>query len=609
MSKKIPERSSKPNRVNNLNSTKDNTGISAAMKFVLLGLLITVVYILYRPVLSFAFVWDDASYVQHNIELTWPLLKSLKHFWELHFYQGNYHPLTMTFYALIAKVNGIQPFYFHLAVLAIHCINVLLAFKLATYWTNGNFWGAFWIAGVFALHPLHVESVVWISGLKDVLYALFFLGASIVYFKSKGSLSRSTYLSILCLFFLSLCSKPAAVAFPLVLLAFDFYLNGSINWKDVVSKIPFFLLSMIFGVLTIKAQQQSIESVVHYNFIERIVLGFSSLAQYVVQFIWPHHLSALHPLPKPQELLGYQNLLLTAMSIFVFIFMLRIRHQKEMFLGMLFFILMVALTLQFVTVGMAAYAERYTYVPYVGLSLFFYSFAANTGIKNGLNKWLQWMIGVGLVIIYFFIAKSYIPKWKSEELLWRNVLLEYPESSVANYNLGTYYMMSLNDIDQAFPFFSKAVQLNDKNITAWINLAVIAGKKGDIQTAKNCINTAAVIDSTMPDLLKNRAYISAISGDTNSAMADLDRYLLKIPKDGQMYFYRGMLKLQLDRVEEAIVDFSEAIKLDSKKADYYYQRSLAEQKINNYNAAMNDLRIAASLGYPLSPEIRNSLGL
>ena len=224
-------------------------------------------------------------------------------------------------------------------------------------------------------------------------------------------------------------------------------------------------------------------------------------------------------------------------------------------------------------------------------------------------KWLQWTIGLGLIIIYFFIAKNYIPKWKSEELLWRNVLSEYPESSIANYNLGTYYMMSLNDIDQAFPYFSNAVKLNDKNITAWINLAVISGKRGDIQTAKNCILTAAAIDSTLPDLLKNRAYISAISGDAKAALADLDRYLYKIPLDGQMYYYRGMLKLQLDRVEEAIVDFSEAIKLDNKKADYYYQRSLAEQKINDYNAAMNDMRIAASLGYPLSPEIRKSLGL
>ncbi|MFN8329748.1 MAG: hypothetical protein U0T81_00775 [Saprospiraceae bacterium] len=124
-------------------------------------------------------------------------------------------------------------------------------------------------------------------------------------------------------------------------------------------------------------------------------------------------------------------------------------------------------------------------------------------------KWLRWTIGLGLVIIYFFIAKSYIPKWKSEELLWRNVLSQYPESSVANYNLGTYYMMSLNDIDRAFPYFSKAVQLNDKNITAWINLAaVISGKRGDIQTAKNCIITAAALDSTLPDLLKRTGLYS-----------------------------------------------------------------------------------------------------
>lgn len=592
-----------------MHSATQNAEMSAPLKFVFLSLLITGVFILYRPVLSFSFVWDDTSYVKNNIQLAWPLLRSLKHFWGLHFYQGNYHPLTMSIYALIAKLKGIQPYYFHLAVLSIHSLNVLMTFKLATYWTKGNFWGAFWIAAVFALHPLHVESVAWISGLKDVLYAFFFLGGSIIYFESKGRLSRLTYLTILCLFFLSLCAKPAAVMFPLVLLTFDYYINGTVNWKDVISKIPFLVLSIVFGVLTLKAQQQSIESVVHYNFIERIVLGFSSMARYVFQFIWPHQLSALHPLPKPQELLTFDNLLLTVISMMLLIFIFRIRRQNEMFLGIIFFILMLLLTLQFVTVGMASYAERYTYIPYVGLSLFFYSIASRPWINRGIMKWLQWTIGLGLIIIYFFIAKNYIPKWKSEELPWRNVLSEYPESSIANYNLGTYYMMSLNDIDQAFPYFSNAVKLNDKNITAWINLAVISGKRGDIQTAKNCILTAAAIDSTLPDLLKNRAYISAISGDAKAALADLDRYLYKIPLDGQMYYYRGMLKLQLDRVEEAIVDFSEAIKLDNKKADYYYQRSLAEQKINDYNAAMNDMRIAASLGYPLSPEIRKSLGL
>ena len=608
MRKKVLE-SSQQNQIADLHAANQNAEISATMTFGFLSLLIISVCILYRPVLSFAFVWDDTAYVQNNMQLAWPLLRSLKHFWGLHFYQGNYHPLTMSIYAVIAKLKGIQPYYFHFVVLSIHCLNVLLAFKLANYWTKGNFWGAFWIAAVFALHPLHVESVAWISGLKDVLYAFFFLGASILYFESKGRLSRLNYLSILCLFLLSLCSKPAAVMFPLVLLTFDYYINGTVNWKDVISKIPFLVLSIVFGVLTIKAQQQSIESVVHYNFIERIVLVFSSVARYVFQFIWPHHLSALHPLPKPQELLTFDNLLLTGISMMLLIFLFRIRLQSEMFLGIIFFILMLVLTLQFVTVGMAAYAERYTYIPYVGLSLFFYSFASKPGYNRSIMKWLQWTIGLGLVIIYFFIAKSYIPKWKSEELLWRNVLSQYPESSVANYNLGTYYMMSLNDIDQAFPYFSKAVQLNDKNITAWINLAVISGKRGDIQTAKNCIITAAALDSTLPDLLKNRAYISAISGDANSALADLDRYLNKMPLDGQMYYYRGMLKLQLDRVEEAIVDFSKAINLDNKKADFYYQRSLAEQKINDYKAAMNDMRIAASLGYPLSAEIRKSLGL
>src|SRR5262249_45724899 len=212
--------------------------------------------------------------------------------------QGNVHPLTMLTLFINYLISGENAWSYHLFNLVLHLVNCLLVFRLAMSLSKGNRVIAFTTAILFGIHPVHVESVAWVSERKDVLYGLFFVAGLITYTKYVDSNSRRHYWLSILYFVLSLLSKPSAVIFPLALLCIDLLRTRKLTAQLLVEKIPFFALSLAMGIVTYLAQQQAGSfGKIHIDTSNKVLYGFYGIMMYIVKMVAPVNLAVFYPFP------------------------------------------------------------------------------------------------------------------------------------------------------------------------------------------------------------------------------------------------------------------------------------------------------------------------
>ena len=272
-------------------------------KYLLPGILL-LTFIIYLPSLNNDFIinWDDAGYIHENEPIKKINSENIKIIFT-QFYKGNYHPLTTLFYAVEYSLVGESPFLYHLNNLVFHLLNVLLLYIFIKKISGKTIVAAF-CALFFGIHPMHVESVAWISERKDVLYTFFFFFSLIMYLKYLDNDSRKKWhywLSIF-LFILSLLSKSAAVSLPLVLLLIDYYYKRKLNIKTIIiEKIPYFILSIIFGLVAIASQNETgaIQNLTPlYSIFDRFFIVSYATLIYLIKFFLPVKLSAMYAYPQ-----------------------------------------------------------------------------------------------------------------------------------------------------------------------------------------------------------------------------------------------------------------------------------------------------------------------
>ena len=311
------------------------------------------------------------------------------------FYAYNYHPLTSLVMLFIYKISGASPLPYHLLNVALHITNTWLVFKLISL-LCGNRITAFIVAALFALHPMHVESVAWVTELKDVLYTVFYLAAAIMYMRWQQAKTKGLYITSLLLFLAALLSKSAAVTLPVLLIAIDLYKGRKFTVSLFVEKLPFFALSLAFGILAIMSQKAggAINDLsVFYNPVDRLFLFTSGLAAYFVNLVAPVQLSALHFFPPlPNGILPwYHYLSLPFIAIIIWLvakpnrFINSIVPRPDWLFGMAFFLIAISVMLQIVTVGSSFYAERYSYVSYIGFFFIIGPVAQPSGGRGGVQ--------------------------------------------------------------------------------------------------------------------------------------------------------------------------------------------------------------------------------
>ena len=513
-------------------------------------ILLILTFIAFYPSLKNDFMptWDDDKYVTNNPYIHELNGSSIGHMFTKQV-NGTYVPLPLLTFAIEYKLFGNNPLPHHCTNLLLHLLCTLLVFRIFRMLKINPLYAAFG-ALLFGIHPMRVESVAWITERKDVLFGFFYLASVVAYVNHRQKENPGSKFIILSyiFFFLALLSKIEAVTLPLSLLLIDYYLERPLKLKLITEKTGYFLLSLLFGILgivVIYLVGRKVGGFLKANemvgLTDRIFYAFYAISGYILKFIFPFQQSALYPYPS---LAGWEKILFFVLNPLLILSLAyaiyrSARHTRAFVTGSLFFLVNVFFLLQIFAVGVAFFADRFTYIPYIGLA-FIAAWSAEwiSAHKSSLKNMAISILAI-FSIVFMVMTYNRCQVWKNGETLWSDVINQYPENVTAFTNRGVAYT-GLGEWDNAIADFTKAISIDKNNTRSYANRGLVYGKIGKPQDA--------IADFTM-----------AISLD---------------PKNPQAYHNRGVTYGGLGQTEQAIRDFSKAIELDPKYASAYVNLGL-----------------------------------
>jgi tetratricopeptide (TPR) repeat protein len=587
--------------------------------------------------------WDDPAYVLND-----PLLRDLSpggiKAIATAFVEGNYHPLTVLSLAVDYRFWKLDPAGYHATSVALHVLSTLAVYWLILLLTGSGPMAA--IASLFfGVHPLHVESVAWISGRKDVLYGFFYFLACGCYVLWTRSRRPIGYAAALACFALSLLAKGMAVALPLSLLAIDLYLRRPWTARTVLrEKAPFFALAGAFGVLAVVAQHSkgAVQEFTAFPLWERILVACHSIVAYLVLAVAPFRLSAFYPYPvAPGGGLPLEySLAPLAVLLLGWALAASWRTRPEYAFCGVFFLVNLALVLQLLPIGSAAMADRYTYVPYVGiglaLALGYRDVRASRWARSGAAK------RVATVVLALFlgglalVARERIKVWRDNMTLWTDVLTRYPDLPMAyaqrawSYHMGGEDGRATADLDRALSLDPRnadalitrgTMYFSQKNYPAAVaDLDLAVRLRPDSAPARNNRGTALLslgrTDEALADFDRaialrpwyteaylNRALAFGVKREFDRAIPDLDRAIAYDPENPQAYVWRGVARVALGDEPGGIRDFDAALRIAPAFGSALFARSNAYERLGRYDEALRDARAARAAGYAVGDDV------
>lgn len=587
---------------------KNKTAIVALLAILLLTLLA------YFPSLQNDFTnWDDDVYVLENPVIVNLSFENIKQMFK-ETIAINYHPITLLSLAIDYQLHQINPFGYHLTNLLLHLFNTCFVFWFVFLITklkevNSKIMVAGISALLFAIHPLHVESVAWIAERKDVLYTFFFLLGLINYTYYLAEKKSKQYILTFLFFTLSILSKPAAVVFPIVLFALDFWLDRKWENKVVIDKIPFLLLSVVIGIVTIKAQSATaIGAFEAFSIFDRIMFAAYGFVMYIFKFFVPIQLSAFYPYPELGTQLGAKFFVafLAALAILGGV-VWSLKKTKLWAFSVAFYAINVALVLQFVSVGNSIISERYTYIPYIGLAFGIAYFFVNQWNKS--NKQVKpILMGVlGLYAIFCLYQTFQQTKvWKNSDTLWSNVIDKFPESSTAYNNRGDFYVKT-GQLDKAFKDLSQAITLKPDHHEALTGRGNIFYHKQNYQRAIQDYNKAITINKDYYQAFNNRGSAYVMLNDLDKALADFAVVTRLKPDHPSVFNNTASIYHRQGKLKEAVDSYSRAIALQPTYGEAYKNRSIVYKEMGNKPKALQDIQQAQRLGENISNDYLQGL--
>jgi len=508
--------------------------------------------------------FDDDLYIIKNPllrEVSWETIRIM--FSQIYFTM--YHPLTIFSYWVEYSLFGANPHVYHFTNVGLHLLNTFLVFRLAEG-LSGKKVVAVLVSLLFALHPMHVESVAWISERKDVLYSFFYLLALVFYLRYlKTGLSTRLYCYMGLAFIASLLAKPAAVTLPVVLIAMDLYLGRRFDRRAVAEKIPLLILSLAFGLVA-SFQHDTLHNYWEgYSMADRVLLLGHNIAFYLVKLVAPVQLSAIYyyPLDYLSELPWTYYASIPFLLVVLYLLYRWKSHRKEILFGTAFFLVTISVMLQFIPFGLSITGDRYTYIPYIGLFYLIAQWVADVGIK----RWRRATITISFLVITLFAALTFsrIGVWKDGETLFSDVIKKYPDAAQAYWFRGSvraengYFQEALSDYDKAVELEWKRGKADAAGFNA---RGDIRYKTGDLAGAFDDFNTAIQLNDSLAAPYMNRSLIRANSGDIPGALADVNKAIELLPFWGEAYNTRGAIRTMMNNHSGAIEDFTHGMTLD-----------------------------------------------
>jgi protein O-mannosyl-transferase len=585
--------------------------------------------------------WDDNGYLTSNALVKSFSLESLRKI-AVTPVMGNYHPLTMLTYMLEYRLAGLNPFVYHLTNLVLHVLNTCLVFRLAMM-LSGRMEVAFLTALLFGVHPMHVESVAWISERKDVLYAFFFLASLVYYVRYAKEGLRPKYLLIsLLLFIPSLLSKGQAVSLAVLLFAIDYWLRRPFSMRLMLEKVPFFLLALVFGIVAVYIQHSFgyMQAINLYSFSDRIFFAFHAVVLYLGKLVLPLGLSCFYPFPLQKTALIYMSPVIVAGLLFLVY--RSMRTTRLIAFGAAFFLVTIFLVLQLLPVGGAIISDRYTYIPYIGLFFIVATLLTGWMDRKPASQKTILTFAFAVVFIYSALAFNRIQVWKDSVTLWTAAIrtdskvavsynnranaykeLERKEEAIADYSRAielnpNYYdaligrgemLRERGQYDQAFADLNKAIQMKpDAEWTAYMSRAVVYCVRGELQKAKEDFDKAFAGEKGSPELYCNMGNYEDMTGNHAKAIEYYTKAMEINPDYPNSYLSRASSRARRGELKEALVDYDAAVRVKPDYAEAYYNRAYVYHSLKDYRKALESAEKAVEYGFrmeaPFLEELR-----
>jgi len=580
-------------------------------------LLITILTLLFFwPSLQNGFVaWDDDIYVYNNPLVRNFGLSQLPEIFSSYLW-GNYHPLTVISLGIDHALFGLNPKAFHAVNIAWHLACVYLIGILAFHYSQNKY--AAWIAAAaFGFHPLHVESVTWISERKDVLYTFFFLLAIWSWEKYKNKPTYSNYALTFLWFVASILSKGMGIVFPAMLIARDLLVNKdikTINWKE---KIPFLVAGLSMGIVALLAQKSvgAIREDVGYSMFDNIIVALYSLTWYLYKGLFPFYLSAFYPYPVKAagEALPWfyyaSPIVLAAITYAV----IKFRNKyPELLFGWIWYGAAMVMVIKIVPLSEAMTADRYFYLSSVGLFL-----SVAIAIGKNMNSWKLYLC-IFFIGLWGYSTWNRTQVWKGDETLFSDMIEKYPKLSLAYNNRGKfYYQQGIKDkavadfikaaeldkenesaqnnigfiyLEQKQPlialtYFKRSVEIHPKFADGYFNLGNTYVQLNEFQTATDCYHQSLEIFKDNPGVWNNLGNAYKSLGKLDSARYSYTQALTLNPQEKNALVGMGEVsEISLNK-PEMIQWFEKAIQAGASPSDLFNRIGIAYAKENTFDTA------------------------
>lgn len=574
-------------------------------------LLLLLTCVAFRPVLEAGFVeWDDLPYIVENAHVTQGLTPATIAWAFTSTELANWHPLTWVSHLLDVSLFGLAPWGHHLTSLLLHLLNTALLF-VALRRLTGAPWPSLAVAALFALHPLHVESVASLGVRKDVLSTTFWFAALWAWARYVEKPSASRYGLVMLLFVLGLMAKPMLMTLPLTLLILDCWplrrvgaLGLTALRPLVMEKLPLFALSLASLVITWIAQRSYAGAMTETSLAARLSTAVLGYFGYLEKTFWPAGLSVFYPYRSdpPIAEVAIKAIVLVAITAAV----VRLaRHRPYMAAGWAWYLVTLVPVIGFARIGQQQVADRYTYVPLVGVFVVLawraseiVAFARRSRIAAQALLAAGALLAVGLAMA----TRRQVETWSDGVTLWQRALAVGGNSTVAQNNLGVALQKS-GRLDEAAAHFAEAVRLEPRHERGHRNLGNVRFAQGRLPEAIEAYEEALRLDPQDEQAQQNLAtscYNLANSlwreGKLDEAIARYEEATTWKPRDAGFHRALGLALLQQKRLDEAIATLRRSLEIDPQNASTHDVLAMALYERGDLAGARREVDACRTLG-------------
>ncbi len=567
-------------------------------RWVGLGIVLIATGFLYAPALHHQFTnWDDDRQITANPDVRDLSPQGIRKIFTS-FYVSLYQPLTSLSWAMEYRLFGLDPRVYHAVNVLLHLANIVLVYTLVRALAQ-NAGIAVATAALFAVHPLQVEVAAWASSRSILLSSLFSLGTMIAYLAYAKSGKLRYFLLGLALFVPALLAKTTAATLPLVLVVLDLYLQRKISRRTVLEKIPFLLLAVVFGCITMQARggvSHLQDFALKYSLVQRICIVCYCCLWYVGKLVFPAGLSVFYPFPsKPNGWLPVAFYLAPVLLVGLAVGIAYAgRYRRLLAFAALFMLATLVMVVQIIPISELMVCDRYAYMPCIGLFFLAATLGHRIASRNPSAKRVV-LIGLTLVAIALGGATHQrVGVWRDSMTLWNDLIGKRQDLWVAYQNRGRAQYEEKGNARAAIADFDAALRLNPKDHRSFNNRAAAYVSLGDHTAALRDLDEAIRLN---PDssYLANRGILKRNTGDLAGAVQDFDAVIERNPEHAEALCQRADTYRMQGNWTKAIADYEGCLRLDPRSDKALNGRAICYACLGDRSAALRDFDRAIQL--------------